>query len=182
MPDIDLNFSGEVQGRIQKYSEELLGGEKYVFKAGTVGTIAEKTAYGMVRGWLEENNITGVREAHIGYLAQGLAGVKRTTGQHPGGMVVCPVGMDIEEVTPVQYPADDRKSGVKTTHFDYHSFEQALMKLDILGHDDPTMLKMLQDLYREKTGNPDFDVRKVPVDDPQVLALFSPGGNRVLGI
>ncbi|BAD40497.1 PolC-type DNA polymerase III [Symbiobacterium thermophilum] len=182
VPDIDLNFSGEVQNRIQKYSEELLGGEKYVFKAGTVGTIAEKTAFGMVRAWLEESRITGVREAHIGYLAQGLAGVKRTTGQHPGGMVVCPVGMEIEEVTPVQYPADDRSSGVKTTHFDYHSFEQALMKLDILGHDDPTMLKMLQDLYREKKGDPDFDVRKVPVDDPQVLALFSPGGNRVLGI
>ncbi|MEW8977279.1 MAG: PolC-type DNA polymerase III [Symbiobacterium sp.] len=182
VPDIDLNFSGEVQNRIQKYSEELLGGEKYVFKAGTVGTIAEKTAYGMVRAWLEENKIAGVREAHIGYLAQGVAGVKRTTGQHPGGMVVCPVGMEIEEVTPVQYPADDRSSGVKTTHFDYHSFEQALMKLDILGHDDPTMLKVLQDLYRQKTGNPDFDIRKVPVDDPDVLALFRPGGNRVLGI
>ena len=182
VPDIDLNFSGEVQTRIQKFSEELLGGEKYVFKAGTVGTIAEKTAYGMVRAWLEENNIAGVREAHIGYLASGVAGVKRTTGQHPGGMVVCPVGMEIEEVTPVQYPADDRSSGVKTTHFDYHSFEQALMKLDILGHDDPTMLRMLQDLYREKTGNPDYDIRKVPVDDPDVLALFSPGGNRALGI
>ncbi|HEY8346314.1 MAG TPA: PolC-type DNA polymerase III [Symbiobacteriaceae bacterium] len=182
VPDIDLNFSGEVQSRIQKYSEELLGGEKYVFKAGTVGTIAEKTAFGMVRGWLEENNITGIREAHIAYLASGLTGVKRTTGQHPGGMVVCPVGMEIEEVTPVQYPADDRSSGVKTTHFDYHSFEQALMKLDILGHDDPTMLKMLQDLYREKIGDPTWDIRSVPVDDPDVLALFRPGGNRVLGI
>ena len=182
VPDIDLNFSGDVQNRVQKYVEELLGGEKQVFKAGTVGTIAEKTAYGMVRGWLEENNITGVREAHIAYLASGVAGVKRTTGQHPGGMVVCPVGMEIEEVTPVQYPADDRSAGVKTTHFDYHSFEQALMKLDILGHDDPTMLKMLQDLYREKIGDPTWDIRSVPVDDPEVLRLFSPGGNRVLGI
>jgi DNA polymerase-3 subunit alpha (Gram-positive type) len=182
VPDIDLNFSGEVQAKIQKYSEELLGGEKYVFKAGTVGTIAEKTAYGMVKGWLEENNRTGIREAHVGYLASGVAGVKRTTGQHPGGMVVCPVGMEIEEVTPVQYPADDKKSGVKTTHYDYHSFEQALMKLDILGHDDPTMLKMLQDLYREKIGDPTWDIRSVPIDDPKVLRLFSKGGNQVLGI
>ncbi|MFZ5818073.1 MAG: PolC-type DNA polymerase III [Bacillota bacterium] len=182
VPDIDLNFSGEVQAKIQKFSEELLGGEKYVFKAGTVGTIAEKTAYGMVKGWLEENNIAGVRDAHVTYLASGVAGVKRTTGQHPGGMVVCPVGMEIEEVTPVQFPADDRNSGVKTTHYDYHSFEQALMKLDILGHDDPTMLKMLQDLYREKTGDPTYDIRKVPIDDPKVLELFSPGGNRALGI
>lgn len=182
VPDIDLNFSGDVQGQIQKYSEELLGGEKYVFKAGTVGTIAEKTAYGMVKGWIEENNITGVREAHVGYLASGVAGVKRTTGQHPGGMVVVPVGMEIEEVTPVQFPADDRNSGVRTTHYDYHSFEQALMKLDILGHDDPTMLRMLQDLYRAKTGNEHWDIRSVPIDDPAVLRLFSPGGQEVLGI
>lgn len=182
VPDIDLNFSGDVQTKIQKFTEELLGGEKQVFKAGTVGTIAEKTAYGMTRGWLEENNITGVREAHIGYLASGVAGVKRTTGQHPGGMVVCPVGMEIEEVTPVQYPADDRGSGVKTTHFDYHSFEQALMKLDILGHDDPTMLRMLQDLYRHRESQPDWDIRTVPVDDPDVLRLFSKGGNQPLGI
>jgi DNA polymerase III subunit alpha, Gram-positive type len=182
VPDIDLNFSGDVQNKIQKFSEELLGGEKYVFKAGTVGTIAEKTAYGMVKGWLEENNIIGVRDAHVTFLASGVAGVKRTTGQHPGGMVVCPVGMEIEEVTPVQFPADDRNAGVKTTHFDYHSFEQALMKLDILGHDDPTMLKMLQDLYREKTGNDDYDIRQAAIDDPDVLRLFSPGGNGPLGI
>ncbi len=182
VPDIDLNFSGDVQGRIQKYSEELLGGEKYVFKAGTVGTIADKTAYGMVKGYLEENHIAGVREAQVGYLAAGVAGVKRTTGQHPGGMVVVPVGMEIEEVTPVQFPADDRSSGIKTTHYDYHSFEQALMKLDILGHDDPTMLKMLQDYYRAKIGDPTWDIRTVPVDDPQVLRLFSKGGNQALEI
>ncbi len=182
VPDIDLNFSGDVQTKVQKFSEELLGGEKYVFKAGTVGTIAEKTAYGMTKGWLEDNNIIGVRDAHITYLAAGVAGVKRTTGQHPGGMVVCPVGMEIEEVTPVQFPADDRNSGVKTTHYDYHSFEQALMKLDILGHDDPTMLRMLQDLYREKTGDQTWDIRNAEIDDPEVLALFSPGGNRALGI
>lgn len=182
VPDIDLNFSGDVQGKVQKYSEELLGGDKYVFKAGTVGTIAEKTAYGMVKGWMEDNNITGVREAHVGFLASGVAGVKRTTGQHPGGMVVVPVGMEIEEVTPVQFPADDKNSGVKTTHYDYHSFEQALMKLDILGHDDPTMLKMLQDLYRKKTGDHTWDIRTAPIDDPQVLRLFSPGGQEALGI
>jgi len=182
VPDIDLNFSGDVQGKIQKFSEELLGGDKYVFKAGTVGTIAEKTAYGMVKGWMEDNAITGIREAHVTFLASGVAGVKRTTGQHPGGMVVCPVGMEIEEVTPVQFPADDRSSGVKTTHFDYHSFEQALMKLDILGHDDPTMLKMLQDLYREKTGDHTYDIRQAKIDDPDVLRLFSPGGQEALGI
>lgn len=182
VPDIDLNFSGDVQGKIQKYSEELLGGEKYVFKAGTVGTIAEKTAYGMVKGWIEDSNRPMLREAHVGYLASGVAGVKRTTGQHPGGMVVCPVGMEIEEVTPVQFPADDKKSGVKTTHYDYHSFEQALMKLDILGHDDPTMLKMLQDLYRQKTGDQTWDIRTAEIDDPEVLRLFSKGGNRPLGI
>jgi DNA polymerase III subunit alpha, Gram-positive type len=182
VPDIDLNFSGDVQTKVQKYSEELLGGEKYVFKAGTVGTIAEKTAYGMVKGWSEENNVTGLREAHVTYLAAGVAGVKRTTGQHPGGMVVCPVGMEIEEVTPVQFPADDRNSGVKTTHYDYHSFEQALMKLDILGHDDPTMLRMLQDLYREQTGNHQWDIRQTEIDDSQMLKLFSPGGNQSLGI
>lgn len=182
VPDIDLNFSGDVQTKIQKFSEELLGGEKYVFKAGTVGTIAEKTAYGMVKGWMEDNSIAGVREAHVGFLASGVAGVKRTTGQHPGGMVVVPVGMEIEEVTPVQHPADDKNSGVKTTHYDYHSFEQALMKLDILGHDDPTMLKMLQDLYREKTGDETYDIRNAPIDDPQVLKLFSQFGNRALSI
>jgi len=182
VPDIDLNFSGDVQGKVQKFSEELLGGEKYVFKAGTVGTIAEKTAYGMVKGWMEENGIAGIREAHVGYLAAGVAGVKRTTGQHPGGMVVVPIGMEIEEVTPVQFPADDRNSGVKTTHYDYHSFEQALMKLDILGHDDPTMLRMLQDLYREKSGDQAYDIRTAPIDDPKVLRLFSPGGQEALGI
>ncbi len=175
VPDIDLNFSGVVQGRIQKYSEELLGGEKQVFKAGTIGTIAEKTAYGMVKGWLEENNIAGVREAHVGYLRQGLVDVKRTTGQHPGGMVVVPVGMEVEEVTPVQFPADDRDSGVRTTHFDFHSYEGVLLKLDILGHDDPTTLRMLQDL----TG---LDVTTIPMDDPLVLRLFSPGGSEALGL
>ena len=182
VPDIDLNFSGDVQTKVQKFSEELLGGEKYVFKAGTVGTIAEKTAYGMVKGWMEDNNVVGVREAHVTFLASGVAGVKRTTGQHPGGMVVVPIGMEIEEVTPVQHPADDRNSGVKTTHYDYHSFEQALMKLDILGHDDPTMLRMLQDLYREKTGDHTYDIRQAAIDDPEVMRLFSPGGNRAIGI
>lgn len=175
VPDIDLNFSGEVQNRIQKFSEELLGGEKQVFKAGTIGTIADKTAFGMVKGWLEDNNIAGVRSAHVEYLAKGVAGVKRTTGQHPGGMVVVPVGMEVEEVTPVQYPADDRESGVRTTHFDFHSFDSALLKLDILGHDDPTSLRMLQDL----TG---IDVTTIAMNDERVLRLFAQGGSDALGL
>ncbi|BDG59393.1 PolC-type DNA polymerase III [Caldinitratiruptor microaerophilus] len=177
VPDIDLNFSGEIQSRIQQYSIDLLGGPQQVFKAGTVGTIAEKTAYGMVRAWLEETGQTR-REAEIERLARGLTGVRRTTGQHPGGMVVVPVGVEVEEVTPVQYPADDRESGWRTTHYDYHSFESCLLKLDILGHDDPTMLRLLQDM----TG---IDVTTLPMDDPQVLALFRNGpgeGVDVLGV
>lgn len=174
LPDIDLNFSGEVQGKIQKFSEELLGGERQVFKAGTIGTIAEKTAYGMVRGWAEETGRT-LREAEVRRLAVALTGVKRTTGQHPGGMVVVPVGMEVEAVTPVQFPADDKDSGVRTTHFDYHSFEQCLLKLDILGHDDPTTLRMLSDLTGQR-------LEDVPMNDPQVLALFRPGGSAALGL
>ncbi|MCG0238010.1 MAG: PolC-type DNA polymerase III [Firmicutes bacterium] len=194
VPDIDLNFSGEVQSKVQQYSIELLGGPSQVFKAGTVGTIAEKTAYGMVRTWAEETG-RRLREAEVDRLARGLTGVKRTTGQHPGGMVVVPVGVEVEEVTPVQYPADDKESGWRTTHFDYHSFENALLKLDILGHDDPTMLRMLQDLTAEhpvpehlRKGLrflPDgrLDVTSIPMNDEKVLALFRPGeGARVLGL
>lgn len=175
VPDIDLNFSGEVQTGIQEFSAQLLGGDKQVFKAGTVGTIADKTAFGMTKKWLEENNKPDVRQAHVEYLAQGIVGVKRSTGQHPGGMVVVPVGMEVEEVTPVQYPADDKESGVRTTHYDYHSFEQCLLKLDILGHDDPTSLRMLQDM----TG---IDVRTIPMNDQKVLRLFMEGGADALGL
>lgn len=196
VPDIDLNFSGEVQAKIQQYSIELLGGPEQVFKAGTVGTIAEKTAYGMVKNYLEERGLTR-REAEINRLARGLTGVKRTTGQHPGGMVVVPVGVEVEEVVPVQYPADDREAGWKTTHYDYHSFEQCFFKLDILGHDDPSMLRMLQDLTAdwpvparliEQQGLeflPDgrIDLASIPMNDEAVLALFRPGeGVRTLGL
>lgn len=166
VPDIDLNFSGEVQSRIQQYSMDLLGGPSQVFKAGTVGTIAQKTAFGIVRGWMESQGVS-LREAEIQRRADGLTGVKRTTGQHPGGMVVVPVGIEVEEVTPVQYPADARDSAWRTTHYDYHSFEQCLLKLDILGHDDPTTLRMLSDM----TGVP---LESIPLDDPDVLALFRP--------
>lgn len=173
-PDIDLNFSGVWQPVIHKYTEQLLGGEKYVFRAGTIGTIADKTAYGMVRGWAEETG-QHLRAAEIDRLARGFTGVKRTTGQHPGGMVVVPIGMEVEEITPVQHPADDASSGVRTTHFDYHSFESNLLKLDILGHDDPTSLRMLHEL----TG---VDVLSIPMNDPKVLRLFSPGGSEALGL
>lgn len=181
IPDIDLNFSGVIQNAIQKYVEELLGGPQYVFKAGTISTIAERSAYGMAKRYLEQHGMAGARDAVAVALAAGLVGVKRSTGQHPGGMVVVPQGMEVEEVTPIQYPANDVEAGVRTTHFDYHAFEQALMKLDILGHDDPTMLKILQDLMRER-HDPNFDIRDIPMNDPQVLGLFRPGGNRVLGI
>lgn len=181
IPDIDLNFSGEIQNTIQKYVEELLGGPQYVYKAGTISTIADRTAYGMARRYLENRGVTGASEALVATLASGLVGVKRSTGQHPGGMVVVPQGMEVEEVTPIQYPANDPETGVRTTHFDYHAFEQALMKLDVLGHDDPTMLRLLQDLMRQR-HDPNFDVRQIPMNDPEVLALFRPGGNRVLGI
>ncbi len=196
VPDIDLNFSGDVQNKVQQYSIELLGGPEQVFKAGTVGTIADKTAYGMVKNYLEERSLSR-REAEVNRLARGLTGVKRTTGQHPGGMVVVPVGVEVEEVVPVQYPADDKESGWKTTHYDYHSFEQCFFKLDILGHDDPSMLRMLQDLTADwpvpahlvdKLGLeflPDdrIDLASIPMNDEGVMALFRPGeGVHALGL
>lgn len=164
VPDIDLNFSGEYQARVHKYCEELFGPE-YVYRAGTIGTLAEKTAYGFVRKYFESKGKT-VRAAEIERLVQGCTGVRRTTGQHPGGMMVVPKGYDIHQFTPIQYPANDPSSGTITTHFDYHAIEEQLVKLDILGHDDPTTLRMLQEL----TG---VDVRKIPLDDPDTLAIFS---------
>lgn len=173
-PDIDLNFSGVWQPVIHRYTEQLLGGEKYVFRAGTIGTIADKTAYGMVKGWAEETGQT-LRAAEVDRLARGFTGVKRTTGQHPGGMVVVPIGMEVEEVTPVQHPAGVSTSGIRTTHFDYHSFESNLLKLDILGHDDPTSLRMLHEL----TG---VQILSIPMNDPRALRLFSPGGSEAIGL
>lgn len=171
VPDIDLNFSGEYQPRAHNYTKELFG-EDYVYRAGTIGTIAEKTAYGYVKGYASDNNLA-LKNAEVDRLVHGCTGVKRTTGQHPGGIVVVPEDKEIYDFTPIQYPADDSNSEWRTTHFDFHSIEDNLLKLDILGHDDPTMIRMLQDL----SG---IDPKKVPTDDPEVMKIFS--GPEPLGV
>lgn len=164
VPDIDLNFSGEYQSRAHKYTEELFGA-KHVFRAGTISTVADKTAYGYVRKIVEQEGRI-VRNIEIERLAQGCTGVKRTTGQHPGGLIVIPQYKDVYDFTPIQHPADDPNSGVITSHFDYHAISDQLLKLDILGHDDPTMIRMLQDL----SG---IDPVDIPITHPDVMKLFS---------
>ncbi|MCM3128753.1 PolC-type DNA polymerase III [Paenibacillus sp. MER 78] len=164
VPDIDLNFSGEYQPKAHHFTKVMFG-EKNVFRAGTIGTVAEKTAFGFAKKY-EEAHHKSWRGAELNRLASGCTGVKRSTGQHPGGIVVVPDYIEVEDVTPVQYPADDTSAEWKTTHFDYHAFEDNLLKLDILGHDDPTMMRMLQDL----TG---VDPTIIPMNDPKVMSMFN---------
>ncbi|MEQ6387864.1 PolC-type DNA polymerase III [Bacillaceae bacterium S4-13-58] len=171
VPDIDLNFSGDYQPRAHNYTKVLFG-EDNVYRAGTIGTIAEKTAFGYVKGYAKDNQLH-IRGAEVDRLVQGFTGVKRTTGQHPGGIIVVPDDQEIYDFTPIQYPADDRNSEWKTTHFDFHSIHDNLLKLDILGHDDPTVIRMLQDL----SG---LDPKKIPVGDPEVMKIFS--GTEALGV
>ena len=163
VPDIDLNFSDLNQAAAHEYTKVLFG-EDNVYRAGTIGTVAEKTAYGFVKGYCEEKNII-MRNIEIERLARGCVGVKRTTGQHPGGIVVIPGYMDVYDFTPYQYPAENTDASWRTTHFDYHAIDQDVLKLDILGHTDPTQLRMLQDL----TG---IDVKTVPFDDKATMGLF----------
>ena len=170
VPDIDLNFSGEYQARAHRHAIEMFG-ETQVFRAGTIGTLAEKTAFGFVKKYLEENGIQS-GAAEIDRLTAGCVGVRRTTGQHPGGLVVVPDDLEIEDFCPVQHPADAEDSDTITTHFEYHCMEDNLLKLDMLGHDDPTMIRMLEDL----TG---VNARQIPLDDPDTMSIFT--SSKVLG-
>ena len=170
VPDIDLNFSGEYQARAHQHAIEMFG-KTQVFRAGTIGTLAEKTAFGMVKKYLEERG-ESAGNAELDRLTLGCVGVRRTTGQHPGGLVVVPDDMDVEDFTAVQHPADDPDSDTVTTHFEYHCMEDNLLKLDMLGHDDPTMIRMLEDL----TG---VNARAIPLDDQDTMSIFT--SSKVLG-
>ena len=171
VPDIDLNFSDLNQASAHEYTKVLFGVDN-VYRAGTIGTVAEKTAFGYVKGYLEDNNIIK-RQVEIERLSKGCTGVKRTTGQHPGGIVVIPGYMDVFDFTPYQFPAEDPTSAWRTTHFDYHAIDEDVLKLDILGHTDPTQLRMIQEL----TGD---DVTKVPLDDKETMSIFT--STKALGV
>lgn len=170
-PDIDLNFAGEYQPEAHKYTEVLFG-KGYVFRAGTIGTIAEKTAYGFIKKYFDEKGIK-INNAEMNRLVKGCTGIKRTTGQHPGGVMIVPNYTDIHNFTPIQHPADDTSSSIITTHFDYHSISGRLLKLDILGHDVPSIIRMLEDI----TG---FGVNNIPLDDRKTMSLFT--STEALGI
>ncbi|MBR3607731.1 MAG: PolC-type DNA polymerase III [Lachnospiraceae bacterium] len=170
-PDIDLNFSGEYQSKAHKYTEVIFGSGQ-TYRAGTIGTLADKTAFGYIKNYYEERGVKK-RTCEINRLVGGCTGIRRSTGQHPGGIVVLPVGEDIHSFTPIQHPANDMTTDTITTHFDYHSIDHNLLKLDILGHDDPTMIRMLQDL----TG---VDPVTIPLDDPKVMSLFQ--NTQALGV
>ena len=172
VPDIDLNFSDLNQASTHAYTKVLFGSDN-VFRAGTIGTVADKTAFGFVKGYTEEKGITNMRTAEVERLAIGCTGVKRTTGQHPGGIVVIPDYMDCFDFTPFQFPAEDPTSAWRTTHFDYHSIEECVLKLDILGHSDPTQLRLIQ----LQSGT---DIMKVPLDDKDTMSIFT--STKVLGV
>jgi len=171
VPDIDLNFSGEYQAQAHKHTMDLFGAGN-VYRAGTIGTIKERTAYGYVKKYLESLG-KSVTKAEENRLSRGCAGVKRTTGQHPGGLIVIPQGMEVTDFCPAQHPSDDKEKGVVTLHYDYHCLEDNLIKLDELGHDDPTMIKMLEDM----TG---VNAVAIPLDDPETMSIFT--SPAVLGI
>ncbi len=172
VPDIDLNFSGEYQPRAHAFCQEVFGYDN-AFRAGTIGTVKDKTAYGFVKSYYEEKGET-IREAEVKRIAEALVGSKRTTGQHPGGIVVVPDTIEYTDLIPIQYAADDLTTPIRTTHFDYHKFEKQLLKLDILGHDDPTVIKRLMDFVHYNPDDFPFDsVDDIPFSDPAVISLFS---------
>ena len=177
-PDIDLNFSGDYQSNAHKYTEVIFG-KGQTFRAGTIGTLADKTAFGFVKNYYEERG-SRKRNCEIDRIVQGCTGIRRSTGQHPGGIIVLPHGENINSFTPVQHPANDMTTDIITTHFDYHSIDHNLLKLDILGHDDPTMIKTLEELINSDAMENEydgkehvFDARDIPLDDPDVMSLFA---------